>query len=1214
MGYRLLLLGPPVILRGTETVTLKSRKGQALLWYLASHPARMFPREHLYSLLWDRLPADSARRDFNTMFSRLRAQLPPHCLLAVAGQLGWNPENGMETDLAEFLDCLERGGLNAEGARPQGRPSPEEEEALRRAVALWRGTFLEGFSCDSAAYDDWLNAERSRWEMRVTAALARLVEAERAQERWDQVLSLARMALDIDPLQEPFHRAAMEALYRQGNRSAALAQFERCRKILLEQLGAEPEAATIALAETIRGAAAGTEPAGAAVFPGARPDPAAAPEPPPGGAPRSDGPPGESSAAAAKPRSDSYQILGLTRIIPPLVGRSRELEQVASAIGPAARWGPSHMVLLEGEAGIGKTRLLAEIIDLAERGALADVHFPTVLLGRAYESMSSVPYAVFVDLLASAVSAPNGLVAPLPDIWLRELGRLLPDIYVHRPDLYPPWPMESADDRLRLFQAVARLLGSLPQPVLLAVDDLQWSDPLTVSLLHFLLRQPPTQLRLAVIAAVREGDDTDALRHALHLVEREGRLTRVPLTNLTEEATLALVQSLSPAGGPLPARRIYAQTLGHPLYTVELVAMLLQGEAERRADEAATASGQQTPLPGDDPGADRPAAGGAAGSGSAPLPVPSTVQNLVLDRLARLGPAAMEVVEALAVFGRGATLDQLTRVTEMPEAQVVAALGALARAAITVDASPAVSFRHDLLRQVVLDRLPPSRRAYRHRQAYAVLAAQLPDPTAAGAAPHLRQADPQLLASLVAHAIGGELWKAALRWARQAAAVAESVYAFAAAVEYLKTARYCLAQLPETDENRREQLEIELDMARLDRWSPPAERDRRLEEAMGLAHAIGALDIIPRLQIARAESLTLQGRCLEAAALLEELAPLADREPRLALGFHAWKGGILSVTGDLREAIEHLSRVRAAMGDQIMKPGWSIHGGLANCWAAAGNWSEAEAALDALQREEQALGYDTLTSKFLVVAATVAYLRGQWREAADLAQRGLRAARIADDPYNEALCALLLGASLLELAEAGTDTAQEEGAEMPATDAITLAAGAKTPAVDAKGSAEGAETAREAGGNSLEAGAKCPPEHAARGLPPATPEQALQILQEALAASERSQSYTRRDFIYAFLAVAYARTGDMDKARAAVQAGLTLAARFGYKEGRAMCIEAEGRIAAHRGDWVEARERLNAAIAAFAALGNVAGVQRCRWRLAELQRFAADAAGPVPAG
>src|SRR5690606_28685152 len=149
-------------------------------------------------------------------------------------------------------------------------------------------------------------------------------------------------------------------------------------------------------------------------------------------------------------------------------------------------------------------------------------------------------------------------------------------------------------------------------------------------------------------------------------------------------------------------------------------------------------------------------------------------------------------------------------------------------------------------------------------------------------------------------------------------------------------------------------------------------------------------------------------------------------------GFHAWKGGILSVTGDLREAIEHLSRVRAAMGDQIMKPGWSIHGGLANCWAAAGNWSEAEAALDALQREEQALGYDTLTSKFLVVAATVAYLRGQWREAADLAQRGLRAARIADDPYNEALCALLLGASLLELAEAGTDTAQEEGAEMPA--------------------------------------------------------------------------------------------------------------------------------------------------------------------------------------
>src|SRR5690606_819551 len=136
----------------------------------------------------------------------------------------------------------------------------------------------------------------------------------------------------------------------------------------------------------------------------------------------------------------------------------------------------------------------------------------------------------------------------LPDIWLRELGRLLPDIYAHRPDLSPPLPMTSADDRLRLFQAAARLLSSLPQPVLLVLDDLHWVDALTMSLLDYLLRQPSAELRLAVVAAVREDEESDALRQVLTGLEREGCLTRMPLANLTEADTVALVEILSPAG------------------------------------------------------------------------------------------------------------------------------------------------------------------------------------------------------------------------------------------------------------------------------------------------------------------------------------------------------------------------------------------------------------------------------------------------------------------------------------------------------------------------------------------------------------------------------------------------------------------------------------------------------------------------------------------
>lgn len=92
MGYRLLMLGPPALVRGSERVTLKSRKGQALLWYLATHPTVIFPREHLHDLLWDGLPADAARHAFNTMLSRLRAELPFDCFHSFPGQWGGIPK------------------------------------------------------------------------------------------------------------------------------------------------------------------------------------------------------------------------------------------------------------------------------------------------------------------------------------------------------------------------------------------------------------------------------------------------------------------------------------------------------------------------------------------------------------------------------------------------------------------------------------------------------------------------------------------------------------------------------------------------------------------------------------------------------------------------------------------------------------------------------------------------------------------------------------------------------------------------------------------------------------------------------------------------------------------------------------------------------------------------------------------------------------------
>ncbi len=553
--------------------------------------------------------------------------------------------------------------------------------------------------------------------------------------------------------------------------------------------------------------------------------------------------------------------------------------------------------------------------------------------------MASVPYAALAEALEPALAVLDDSGTNLPDVWLRELGRLLPDVFVHRPDLYPPLPMDSGDDRLRLFQAVARFLNQLPQPVLLCMDDLQWADPLTVSLLEYLLRQPPGQLRLATVAAVRDGSDSEAVQRTISSLARLGRLTRVALGHLTKDDTVALVRHLSPPGVAADPDHVYSQTQGHPLYTVELVAMLRDG-----------AGGTNDVL------------------------VPPTMQNLVLDRLERLGQPAAAVADTLAVFGREARLDQLVRITHLPDGEVVGALGKLGQAGVTAETAEGhVGFRHDVFRQVVLERMPATRRTYLHRQAYAALLDDLPETAGGNAETPSQDGNLQLLASLVAHAVGGQLWIPALSWARRAAAVAERLYAFAAAVDYLNTARYCLAQLPPSDAHHRELLEIEALLVRLDRRSSPEERDRRLREAARLALETGAVAFLPRIQMAQVDSLMRQGRCLEAAELLQQLAPLASRDPRLALAYHAWQGAVHALTGDVQSAIHHFIQVRDAMGKEVLKPGTSVNGGLAACYAAAGQFADADAALAAMKQEEAAQGYQSLTSKYLSVAATVEY-------------------------------------------------------------------------------------------------------------------------------------------------------------------------------------------------------------------------------------------------
>ena len=250
---------------------------------------------------------------------------------------------------------------------------------LGAAIAEFRGELLEGFGLrDAPAFEDWQRGEADALRRELATVLAQQVEA-------TGDLALARRWLELDPLHEPAHRALIRLYARSGDRAAALGQYRECVRTLSRELGVPPLAETTRLYE--------------AISEGTLEGPAAADDAP--------------APAQPAPRAA------------PLVGREddrRALVELHRGIGADGR-----VAVLEGEAGIGKTRLAEELIaDARERGA-------ALLCGRAYEEESALAYGPLVAALRERLREDPAWVAAVPERALAEASRLLPDLSAAAP-------------------------------------------------------------------------------------------------------------------------------------------------------------------------------------------------------------------------------------------------------------------------------------------------------------------------------------------------------------------------------------------------------------------------------------------------------------------------------------------------------------------------------------------------------------------------------------------------------------------------------------------------------------------------------------------------------------------------------------------------------------------------------------------------------------
>ncbi len=237
-GLRICLLGPLTVEYDGKPLAIASRKARALLGYLVQREGAEIARGTLTGLLWGERGETQARASLRQTLSELRTALAPSSrdpIIANKESVAWAPGSA-------WIDAKELASAAAS----------EDEDALREAALLMRGEFMEGLAIDEATFEHWLAGERERVRQLACTIHSRLMD--RAEKSGDIELALNHglKLILLDPLQEQVHRSLMRLYTAQGRHDAALAQYERCKRELLTQLGVQPEPETETLARSIK--------------------------------------------------------------------------------------------------------------------------------------------------------------------------------------------------------------------------------------------------------------------------------------------------------------------------------------------------------------------------------------------------------------------------------------------------------------------------------------------------------------------------------------------------------------------------------------------------------------------------------------------------------------------------------------------------------------------------------------------------------------------------------------------------------------------------------------------------------------------------------------------------------------------------------------------------------------------------------------------------
>ena len=715
---RISLLGPfRASVDGKPLTGFLSNKVRALLAYLVVENDRPHSRDTLTGLFWPESPDQMARGSLRAALANLRKvirdkQVNPPYLEINVHSIRFNLECDYWLDLDVFQDLI------------IDRPSTKEDPAsnksrinrLEQAVKLCHRVFLEGFYLENCPeFDEWMLIKREQINKSLSEYLRALMQLHEYFGDYQSAKLYAHRQLELEPWDEQAHRQLMYFLARSGRRAAALAQYETCRRLLAEELNVEPSSETIQLVSQIRE--------------GKIPIPSYADK--------------FSWSFGEEVILEREDLLAIQRpnflqndesdkdVRPVFFARHEEMDRLNAHLTDALK-GSGRVIFIQGEAGSGKTTLASEF---AHRAMSRDPEL-VVAMGRcnAFTGVGD-PYQPFRNILqmlsgnlelhwqAGTISKEQASrlwsLMPLTAKTILDTGPNLVDAIIPRNYLSPSLKENQNDrltftapEQLAIFDDYTSVLQILSQhsPLLLLLDDLQWIDRGSTSLLFHLGRYLPGN-RILIIGAFRPEEivrDAGEEEHPLNPVILE--LTRL-YGDIVVDLDLAdgqgfledLLANRSIKLDRESRDNLYRFTQGHPLFSLELLNdMQMQGDF----------------LQSDD------------GSWVTTKPfnwesLPERVEAVIAERIQRLPEICQEILAVASVEGEEFTAEVVAHSLSLPPDRVIQYLsGPLNKPYRLVEARwkqrirgqslSQYHFRHNLFQRYIYQRLDPVQRTGLH--------------------------------------------------------------------------------------------------------------------------------------------------------------------------------------------------------------------------------------------------------------------------------------------------------------------------------------------------------------------------------------------------------------------------------------------------------------------------------------------------------------------